>query len=72
MTSQDALKNIKKAVDWYKDDLKIDSLEGRLLTLQRSQIMRRAFGKVSNGERVVTFVDSYDTIKGGILCYGII
>ncbi len=37
LNSQDALKNIQKAVDWYKDDLEIDLLEGQLLSLQKSQ-----------------------------------
>ena len=69
LNSPDALENIQNAVDWYKDDLDIDSLEGQLLSLQKSQTLQRVLGNARKEKRAATFIDLYDEIKHDILCY---
>ena len=70
LNSPDALTKIQKAVNWYKDDLEIDLLEGQLLSLQKSQTLQRVLGKAKKEERAATFVEFYDEIKDDLLCYG--
>ena len=70
LNSPDALKNIQNAVDWYRDDLETDSLEGQLLSLQNSQTLQRVLGKANKEGRAATFIELYEEIKGDLSCYG--
>lgn len=70
LNSPNALKNIQNAVDWYQGDLDTDSLDGQLLSLQKSQILQRVLEKARKEERAATFIELYHEIKDDISCYG--
>ena len=57
-------------LDWYEDNLEIESLEGQFLSLQKSQILQRVLRKARKKERAATFVELYDAIKDDLSCYG--
>eukprot|EP00794_Sanderia_malayensis_P018410 gene18410-20265_t len=72
LDSPEALKKIQIAVDWYKDDLDTDSLEGQLASLQKSQILKRVIStaRARKEKKTATFVELYDEIKDDLSCFG--